>query len=111
MLMLCYSDSLQNDDKAIMVINCLMSIAGNISYFKIELIYIKNKINLGIYGEQVILVQYLPHISDVVSLCKRSKMTSSLESGLIGCVTLLKYLMSYLTKSTLNAISPVSTIK
>lgn len=28
MLMLCYSDSLQNDDKAIMVINCLMSIAG-----------------------------------------------------------------------------------
>lgn len=29
MLMLCYSDSIQNDDKATMVINCLMSIAGN----------------------------------------------------------------------------------
>uniref|UniRef100_A0A2H8TDC8 WD repeat-containing protein 81 n=1 Tax=Melanaphis sacchari TaxID=742174 RepID=A0A2H8TDC8_9HEMI len=85
MLMLCYSESLQNEDKAKMVINCLMSIAG-------------------IYGEQVILVQYLPHISDVVSLCKRSKMTMSLESGLIGCVTLLKYLMSYFTKSTLNEI-------
>lgn len=30
MLMLCYSDSIQNEDKAKMVINCLMSIAGNI---------------------------------------------------------------------------------
>jgi len=30
MLMLCYSESLQNEDKAKMVINCLMSIAGNI---------------------------------------------------------------------------------
>lgn len=28
--MLCYSDSLQSDDKATMVINCLMSIAGKI---------------------------------------------------------------------------------
>jgi len=28
MLMLCYSDSSQNDDKAIMVINCLINIAG-----------------------------------------------------------------------------------
>ncbi|VVC43494.1 Hypothetical protein CINCED_3A014103 [Cinara cedri] len=86
MLMLCYSDSLQNDDKAIMVINCLMSIAG-------------------IYGEQVIRVQYLPHITDVVSSCKHNKMTLSLESGLIGCITLLKFLMSYFTKSTLNEIS------
>lgn len=66
--------------------------------------------NVGIYGEQVILVQYLPHISDVVSLCKRSKMTISLESGLIGCVTLLKYLMSYFTKSTLNEIGQVCII-
>lgn len=32
MLMLCYSDSTQNDDKAIMVINCLMSIAGNTEF-------------------------------------------------------------------------------
>lgn len=32
MLMLCYSDSVQNDDKAIMVINCLMNITGNIHH-------------------------------------------------------------------------------
>lgn len=37
-------------------------------------------------------------------------MTISLESGLIGCVTLLKYLMSYLTKSILNEISQVCII-
>ncbi|XP_050432817.1 WD repeat-containing protein 81 [Adelges cooleyi] len=86
MLMLCYSNSMQYDDKAILVIDCLVNIAG-------------------VYGEQVVLVQYLPHITDVVGICKRSKMTTSLESGLIGCVTLLKYLMTYFTKSTLNEIS------
>jgi len=37
MLMLCYSDSLQNEDKAKMVINCLMSIAGKINFsFKLH---------------------------------------------------------------------------
>jgi WD repeat-containing protein 81 len=39
----------------------------------------------SIYGENFVLLQYLPYAWDLISLCKR-KLNPNLEGGLIGCV-------------------------
>ncbi|XP_066986474.1 WD repeat-containing protein 81 isoform X1 [Macrobrachium rosenbergii] len=69
-----------------------------------------------LYGEQVILLQYLCHICELVASCRR-KLSTTMEGGLLGAMALLQYLLPYLTDSTFmehlqetlirNAVYPV----
>ena len=69
------------DRCAVRVLECLMTIAA-------------------LYGEQVILLQYFPHISELVTLATK-RMTGSLEGALISTLQLLKYLIPCLTDATI----------
>ncbi|XP_067006086.2 WD repeat-containing protein 81 [Anabrus simplex] len=69
------------DENAVKVLDCLVSIAG-------------------LYGEQLIVLQYLPHMGELIALCKR-KLTANLEGGLVGCLALLKHIIPYLCDATL----------
>ena len=53
-----------------------------------------------LYGDQVVLLQYLPYSWDLVTLCKR-RMTPNLEGGLLGCVELTRHIIPYLSDSVL----------
>ncbi|KAK3878610.1 hypothetical protein Pcinc_016771 [Petrolisthes cinctipes] len=52
-----------------------------------------------LYGEQVILLQYLCHICELVASCRR-KLSTTMEGGLLGAMALLQHLLPYLTDST-----------
>ncbi|XP_022246523.1 WD repeat-containing protein 81-like isoform X1 [Limulus polyphemus] len=60
----------------------------------------------ALYGEHFIILQYLPHVADLVSsvtkvsLCKR-RLTETLEAGLIGAMALVVHIIPYLSDSTL----------
>ncbi|XP_072382796.1 WD repeat-containing protein 81 [Diabrotica undecimpunctata] len=54
----------------------------------------------GLYGEQIIIFQYIPYMTELVLLCKK-RITVNLEGGLISCVTLLKNIIPYITDSML----------
>ncbi|XP_046665135.1 WD repeat-containing protein 81 isoform X2 [Homalodisca vitripennis] len=93
MLSLCYAgqgcsqvhqSQLQGDDSATSVLQCLTSI-------------------VGLYGEQFIVLQYLPATADVISLA-RKKLTSSLEAGVVAHLMLLSHCMPHLSDNTLHQL-------
>ncbi|XP_050406001.2 WD repeat-containing protein 81 [Patella vulgata] len=60
-----------------------------------------------LYGEQVILLQYLPCIVDLVSVCQK-RLTHRSETGLFGALLLLRYIIPFLSNKTLmDVISDV----
>uniref|UniRef100_A0A1I8PJA0 BEACH domain-containing protein n=1 Tax=Stomoxys calcitrans TaxID=35570 RepID=A0A1I8PJA0_STOCA len=69
------------DRSAVRVLECLMAIAS-------------------LYGEQVILLQYFPHISELIALGVK-RITSSLEGAIISSLQLVKYLIPCLTDATI----------
>ncbi|CAK9833039.1 WD repeat-containing protein 81 [Anthophora retusa] len=54
----------------------------------------------GLYGEQIIVLQYFAHMVELLALCKR-KLTQNLEGGLISCLILLNHITSYLSDAVL----------
>uniref|UniRef100_A0A1A9WL24 BEACH domain-containing protein n=1 Tax=Glossina brevipalpis TaxID=37001 RepID=A0A1A9WL24_9MUSC len=69
------------DRSAIRVLECLMSITA-------------------LYGEQVILLQYFPHISELIAMGTK-RITTSLEGAIISTLQLLKYLIPCLMDTTI----------
>ncbi|XP_075153298.1 WD repeat domain 81 [Haematobia irritans] len=69
------------DRSAARVLECLMAIAS-------------------LYGEQVILLQYFPHITELIALGVK-RITSSLEGAIISTLQLVKYLIPCLTDATI----------
>ncbi|XP_015184852.1 PREDICTED: WD repeat-containing protein 81 isoform X2 [Polistes dominula] len=72
---------LVGDDNAAKVLDCLTAIAG-------------------LYGEQIILLQYFAHMAELLTLCKK-KLTQNLEGGLLSCLALLNHITQYLSDSAL----------
>lgn len=69
------------DRSAVKVLECLTSITA-------------------IYGDHFILLQYFPHITELIALCKK-RITSSLEGGLLSSLQLLKYVVRFLSDAVI----------
>ena len=54
----------------------------------------------SIFGENFILLQYLPYAWDLIALSKK-RLTPNLEGGLIGCVSMAHHMVPYLNDSIL----------
>ncbi|CAK1547015.1 unnamed protein product [Leptosia nina] len=64
------------DKNAIKVIKCLTSI-------------------VAMYGEQLIIFQYLPHMGELIASCRR-RLSTPLEGGVVACLQLVKYLLPFM---------------
>ncbi|XP_041978689.1 WD repeat-containing protein 81 [Aricia agestis] len=65
------------DKNAIKVIRCLTSI-------------------VAMYGEQLIIFQYLPHMGELIASCRR-RLSAPLEGGVVAYLQLIKYLMPFMS--------------
>ncbi|XP_053607519.1 WD repeat-containing protein 81 isoform X2 [Plodia interpunctella] len=65
------------DRNAIKVIKCLTAI-------------------VAMYGEQLIIFQYLPHMGELIASCRR-RLSAPLEGGVVACLQLVKYLLPYMS--------------
>ncbi|XP_045535632.1 WD repeat-containing protein 81 [Papilio machaon] len=65
------------DRNAMKVIECLTSI-------------------VAMYGEQLIMFQYLPHMGELIASCRR-RLSAPLEGGVVACLQLLKHLLPYMS--------------
>jgi len=61
----------------------------------------------SVYGEGVVLAQYLPFATELVTQAKK-RISSVLEGGLLGCLSLLHRLLPSLSDSTLLRELPAS---
>ena len=58
---------------------------------------------VSLYGEQLILLQYLPYAWDLISICRQKrggKLTPNLEGGLLGCIALVHHIIPYLSSDS-----------
>ncbi|XP_043478579.1 WD repeat-containing protein 81 isoform X1 [Leptopilina heterotoma] len=55
---------------------------------------------VGLYGEQIVILQYFAHAAELLLLCKR-KLTPNFEGGLVSCLSLVISITSCLSDSTL----------
>ncbi|BES98311.1 Beach [Nesidiocoris tenuis] len=76
--------TLVGDDNAFHVLRCLSAIAT-------------------LYGEQLVVVQYLGHATDLVTVCRR-KITSVLEGALVGCLSLISKVVGLLSDHSLSEL-------
>ncbi|XP_053982258.1 WD repeat-containing protein 81 isoform X2 [Hylaeus volcanicus] len=103
MLALCYTGK----ENLIIIDDTLASMQG-ITWNKKVLVGDRNAVKVleclaaiaGLYGEQIIVLQYFAHMVELLILCKR-KLTQNLEGGLISCLTLLNHITAYLNDTTL----------
>ncbi|XP_063896801.1 WD repeat-containing protein 81-like [Helicoverpa armigera] len=65
------------DRNAMKVIKCLTSI-------------------VAMYGEQLIIFQYLPHMGELIASCRR-RLSAPLEGGVVACLQLVKYLLPHMS--------------
>lgn len=65
------------DKNAMKVIKCLTSI-------------------VAMYGEQLIIFQYLPHMGELIASCRR-RFSAPLEGGVVACLQLVKYLIPFMS--------------
>ncbi|CAH0719552.1 unnamed protein product, partial [Brenthis ino] len=65
------------DRNAMKVIKCLTSI-------------------VAMYGEQLIIFQYLPHMGELIASCRR-RLSTPLEGGVVACLQLIKYLLPFMS--------------
>ena len=58
---------------------------------------------VSLYGEQLILLQYLPYAWDLISICRQKRggrLTPNLEGGLLGCLSLVHHMIPYLSSDS-----------
>ncbi|ESO90187.1 hypothetical protein LOTGIDRAFT_233981 [Lottia gigantea] len=64
-----------------------------------------------LYGEQVILLQYIPCIVDLVSVCQK-RLTPRSETGILGALLLLRHVLQFLTdKSVMDILKQMIVIE
>ncbi|XP_022830697.1 WD repeat-containing protein 81 [Spodoptera litura] len=71
------SSRVVGDRNAMKVIKCLTSI-------------------VAMYGEQLIIFQYLPHMGELIASCRR-RLSAPLEGGVVACLQLVKYLLPHMS--------------
>ena len=58
---------------------------------------------VSLYGEHLILLQYLPYAWDLISICRQKrggKLTPNLEGGLLGCMSLVHHMIPFLSSDS-----------